>query len=334
MQPEKPSLEELLNKHHDGKATPEEELLLRKWVRQLNFPADQQVEDRIGQLMKHQIDRANGKGAPARIVRLMQPLRYIAAAILLILTCGGYYFISRYQPDTGNAAAIAGRVTVNFKRLLNNSGKIQEVRLADGSVVKLKSGSTLLWQVPFASDSRKVELTGKAFFNVAKNRHKPFVVFSGDITTTALGTSFWIEQQENNREIDVRLITGKVVIKKQSFHKIYTLAYLTPGQSLNYQVNTGLAKVRNQEKRIPSPNLLKAVQRELLVFDNTSLDEVFEKIQAYYQVNIEFNREEVSSMAFYGSYSETDDPERILKTIAIANNLVLKKDHQTFIISK
>ncbi|BFP39401.1 FecR family protein [Flavobacteriaceae bacterium GF1] len=91
-------------------------------------------------------------------------------------------------------------------------GQKLNVTLADGTKVVLNSGSTLCFPERFEGNSREVELMGEAFFEVVKNRNKPFVIRSGDITTTVLGTSFNINAYPDKEEVAVTLATGKVKI--------------------------------------------------------------------------------------------------------------------------
>ena len=91
-------------------------------------------------------------------------------------------------------------------------GQKLNMTLADGTKVVLNSGSTLCFPERFEGNSREVELMGEAFFDVVKNKDKPFMIRSGDITTTVLGTSFNINAYPDEEEVAVTLATGKVKI--------------------------------------------------------------------------------------------------------------------------
>lgn len=311
--------------------------MLQRWMRQLNLGDQLTISEEAGILMKEKIDGANGKRKSGSVIQFMQPMRYAAASILLVLTfAAGYFLLSdsdRKSPRTKDDRVVA-RTTVKFKRLINNSSSNYTIKLEDGSVIELSSGDRILYQSPFASDRRLVELSGRAFFTVAKNKHKPFIVLSGDITTTALGTSFWVDQHATRKQIEVRLVTGKVVVKQEIGSVAKTLAYLNPGQTLAYQENTGKAIVSETVRRSTPARRINNAQPELLIFENTELVQVFRRLQNVFKVKIEFTPDEVQSMSFYGTYSESDSVENILNTISRANGLTLTKENKTFIITK
>src|SRR5205085_10866254 len=74
----------------------------------------------------------------------------------------------------------------------NDSKKIMKVILQDNSVISLSPGAVIRYDVPFQNNRRDISLTGEALFNVAKDKTKPFTVYAGSLTTTALGTQFKI----------------------------------------------------------------------------------------------------------------------------------------------
>lgn len=339
MQPEKESLQKLIDKYLDGKCNPAEEQMLLKWIDHYNSESEVTVSTDIGIRLKQQIDKANGQ--QLRSIRWFNPTLYAAASVLLMIG----FLLAWYLPGYFKKENMQKRVptlsaSLHFKRVINKGTDTYTLQLQDGSVVKLSKGSELVWQVPFAAGSRKVELQGKAFFEVAKDKHHPFVVFSGNISTTALGTSFWVDKTVAKDQIQVKLITGKVMVKYHSGKSESPLAYLTPGQQLTYHVSTKKAliapikEVVKEKTDIDNHDILYTASSPQLIFNNTPLHEALNRLQSYYHVKIKYKSAEIQSMSFYGEFSEKDKVESILNTIASANDLSLKKVNNVFIISK
>ena len=113
--------------------------------------------------------------------------------------------------------------------------------LSDNSIVDLREGS-ILEVSPFDNDSRNIKLSGEAFFNVAKDATKPFVILTKDTRTEVLGTSFLIKETAQNTYIDLR--TGKVKFLSSAMDKELIL---TPGMKAVYngvEINS-LAQYQN-----------------------------------------------------------------------------------------
>lgn len=118
----------------------------------------------------------------------------------------------------------------------NPKGQKLTVFLADGSQVILNAGSKVSFTKPFHSNRRKVTLEGEAFFEVAKDSLRPFQVVSGELTTTALGTSFNIAAYPKDDRLQVSLISGKVKVDYQqpAAKQEPEVYYLVPGEQLAY----------------------------------------------------------------------------------------------------
>ena len=114
-------------------------------------------------------------------------------------------------------------------------------------------------------------------------------------------------------------------------------SFFWPFLELTYHLNSRRAVV----SRTAAPKKMKVKEESIhsnptpqLIFDNTPLSIVMERLQAFYHVKIEYNADDIQHMSFYGEYSNKDHIENILNTIAIANSLKIKQDHTTFTISK
>lgn len=111
-------------------------------------------------------------------------------------------------------------------------GQRQTISLPDGSIVILNSNSSLSLDAGFNKEKREVRLTGDAFFKVAKDSKRPFVVYSGNIATRALGTEFYVHgKNEATKAIQVDLLEGKVQMSDTQKNTTNDAIILLPGES-------------------------------------------------------------------------------------------------------
>lgn len=142
-----------------------------------------------------------GKPGPAKV------LLRIAAFVLLLVSAGYSFFF------LNNALKTPEYAEGSLVELTIAGGQRLSVELPDGSVVLLNASSTIKYPETFSDSLRVVELMGEAFFEVAKDPHKPFVVRTGTLTTRVLGTSFNVRYREGEDRITVALLSGKVRVQ-------------------------------------------------------------------------------------------------------------------------
>lgn len=115
--------------------------------------------------------------------------------------------------------------------------QIQHITLHDGSKVTLKANSTLRVAENFGESTREVYLTGAAVFDVAKDPQKPFLVYTENVVTRVLGTSFEIRDYQQEGDVSVSVRTGKVTVYKNKQVPQKALSeniILTPNQQAIY----------------------------------------------------------------------------------------------------
>ncbi len=159
-------------------------------------------------------------------------------------------------------------------------GVKSNLTLQDGSKVILNSGSSLRYIKNFEADQRILELVGEAYFEVSKETNRPFKVRTGQITTTALGTSFIIKAYQNE-EIDISLVTGlvKVEIENERYEKVN----LVPGEVLNINLeNQKLNKGQFDEEKSM------AWTRKTILFDHAPISEIIRVLENWYGIEIIF----------------------------------------------
>lgn len=213
----------------------------------------------------------------------------------------------------------------SFTTVIVPVGSVKIITLTDHSVVTLNSGSVFKYPATFASDNRKVFLIkGKGFFEIAKDKHRPFTVYSAKLSTTALGTSFAVENYKNYQLEKIRLYTGKVEIGSQQ--KGFTALRLTPGQQYSRVGDAGEKSVFDQ-----AGQLKPFTEDGTLEFDNTSLTTALAQVASYYNITLQFEKQDLKGFAISGKF-RNEPVKDVLKTLLFTHHLKFKKIPEGYVI--
>lgn len=203
--------------------------------------------------------------------RSLIPLFRIAAGIILISSIAGFLYISRQKAET---AELLMKMTS-----INNSGHdLKLLELKDGTKIWMNPGTTITFnEHSFGDTSRQVSIEGEAFFNVAHDKTKPFRVKAGQLTTTVLGTTFNVEAYDNEPEVRILLVTGRVRISTGQTHKT-----MHPGELLNYtrssnRMDVNTIDVSDKQEQLTSGKL---------VFENLPLADVLKRLERVFNVQL------------------------------------------------
>ena len=202
----------------------------------------------------------------------------IAAAVVILMSIGLFFFNEQKTVRSEDF------LEMTLMEKVNPSGQKSKVFLPDGSIVWLNSESSLTYEKEFNDSVRMVVLKGQAYFVVKKDSLKPFVVKSGSVSTTALGTEFDINAFDEEN-ILVALTRGKVNVVADNLPENEGSMILDPGEGFRYQSNSDLMvqKVSIDIEKVRS------WKDGLLALNNESLDETITKLQRWYGVEIIIN---------------------------------------------
>lgn len=268
---------ELLARYEKGLCTPSERELIEKWLDSPNFKRQNPFKDETERIMvKNALRQAVYSGAGISAKRGTQIhvsfLLKIAACILLIAIAGyGVFTYSNYRAEQ------------KYAKVETPSGReIKKVLLSDGSIVWLKPNSSLTYPENFrGKGERIVELKGEALFEVEKNPTQPFIVHSGELTTTVLGTSFNIKTI--GEQVEVVVLTGRVSLTSTVDQK--GVVVLPDERAIYNGLNKELAKV---EVPVDPPDAEAIVTGTgyVMVFNDTRMDEVIRRIEGKFNVKV------------------------------------------------
>jgi len=207
---------------------------------------------------------------------------YRIAASITILAAIGFVLFYFIQPGQTELTAMNDVVT--------------EV-LEDGSEVSINRNSTLTYSGKYNQDERNVTLEGDAFFDVARDENKPFIIKTSEVTIKVLGTSFYVDARHDSPEIKVIVNSGRVEVLSEQAERIE----LAAGESGTFNKRENrLVKVKNKDK-----NYL-AWKTKRMVFENTPLAEVVDVIQKTYSVNIQLSSTGIGECELTSTFNRLD----------------------------
>ena len=249
---------------------------------------------------------AVSKGKSIRVYSLR-----IAAAAAVLLAAGiGYYRFTRQAPPQQIVASAKERKTVT---------------LPDGSLVSLEPGSTLQYPQQFSGQTREVNLSGEAFFEVAHNEKQPFVIHSSLINTTVLATSFNIEARDA-KEARVVVVTGRVqVLAKGETASNEQAMIITANKSAVYNKATDQLEVKDATD---DARFYAQKRSGKFIYKGVPLEKVVNDLERYYNTTIETEKR-IRSCVFNGDFDGDDDLDKALTLIAISLNANIHKDSST-----
>lgn len=234
-------------------------------------------------------------------IRLNRPVKSIGqfsifirvAAVLLICVAAAFLFTKRVH-KINNTLAVAKNIAQNRYLLL-----------PDSSVVLLHPGSEITYN--FNGKVRSLNLVGEAYFDIKHDASKPFVIHTGQITTTVLGTAFNIKAYQGQK-VTVTVTRGKVSVSDGN-KKVR--AVLTPYELVEVDAqNNTLAK-----KQVASHTTIGWVKADMQ-FDELPFRDLANRLEQRYDVKINFTNRLLENCPVTGRFTGTESLQYVLNIIA------------------
>lgn len=196
---------------------------------------------------------------------------------------------------------------VAYNTLSTPKGGQYQIVLPDGTHVWINAASTLTYPTQFGDKDRTVELTGEAYFEVAKDHHKPFFVNTPNMYVAVLGTAFNVMDYPRARQAATTLVQGSVKVSNSSGNDL-----LKPGQqaSINEQ--------DNQLKVLDNVDLAQvtAWKNGFFQFDDVDLPTIMEQVARWYDIEVVYSGP-VSTDKYHGKISRNVPLSQLLKILEL-----------------
>ncbi|MCF4102214.1 FecR domain-containing protein [Gillisia sp. M10.2A] len=226
-----------------------------------------------------------------------------------------------YRPELAASSVVA------YNTLQVPYGKIFNVKLSDGSFIKLNAGSSLRYPVNFTGqDIRRVTLTGEAYFEVSEDKNHPFIVETQSLSIEVLGTSFNVNSYDEDKDIQVALASGSVKMYTET--DIDESIILKPNQKGSFNKSDNSLAVSSAEIWLHS-----AWINNRLILKQKTFSNIIKKLERKYGVSIQNNYSKLNNEVFTASF-DIETLEEVLATFAADTPFKYEISGKNIIISK
>lgn len=229
----------------------------------------------------------------------------VAAVVTIFLATGYYLFMGTQQASGGKSKEVV--MNEDWVIIESASGETLKIQLPDGSSVSLASNSSISYSKKWIAAKREVRLTGEAFFEVVKDHKRPFFVYSGDLVTRVLGTSFVVRALPKEESVEVKVRSGKVSVYEKSMSMSSGIQsnpneiILTPNHQLKYFKE----KRRWVTGLVEEPLPLRVIEESSeFVFDEAQLSSIITQIERDFLIQIVVEEEQIYTCTFTGDVSK------------------------------
>ncbi len=301
--------ERILKYFQNGLEANERLLLLREIEKNEELKkqfAEYQNMQALLNLSSHTEDKEEGKTGYQHFLKrirskkmhiwLVKTMKYAAAMLILI--------ISTYQLSVWHMShQLQDDLQAQTNTLYVPAGQRACITLQDGTIVWLNAQSTLIYPSHFYGKERIVSITGEAFFEVSKDKEKPFIVTAQDAKIRVLGTKFNVYSYPDTKQIKTSLIEGAV----QVFYKSKQVILRPNEESIAQDGKLTVGNIKN-------PDML-LWRNGIYSFNNERLVEIVRKLELYYDVTINIANPKLQDICYTCKFRQRDGIKKILYTI-------------------
>lgn len=279
---------ELLEKYLNGECTEAEKELVEAWYASLegearyldHLPDAEQDEIRQETFGNIRRELHIEQEEPARAF----PWRWltgIAASVLIVL---GIYVATQFKnaPAPTISQQLEKRPATELVRFENTGERIIIHHLPDKSSVAMRPHAVVTYPAAFDSDKRLVTFSGEGFFDIQKDKSRPFYIQSGEMVIKVLGTSFNVKAASDQKVFQVDVVTGTVEVSTYAQSSQSQQVILKPQQQALFELDS---------KKLISKTILTQPKKEIyepvtIVFEETPLNQVIEQLEKRFNVSI------------------------------------------------
>jgi ferric-dicitrate binding protein FerR (iron transport regulator) len=289
--------------------------LMEKYWKNMGKPQEKEMPDvdKAWSTLYNRLEEDQLIGTAERKSELINVFLRVAAVIIVLvsLTFTGKYIISggKYGQLTTISTSIGEK-----NRIVN---------LPDGSEIYLNRNSSLEYPEKFRKNSRKVKLSGEAFFDISPDSNRPFIIDAGKAKVQVVGTSFNIITSNQSDEVEVFVKTGKVILMSNDGDRSIAL---DPGFK---GVINGILPSKSLND---DPNYLSWNTGEM-IYDGTILDKVFYDLQRVHNINVEVTDDSILDETL-STVFDNDSPDTIIRLICTAFSLKFEKKDEVYYLSR
>lgn len=318
---------EIIDRYHLGVCTPEEQYRVEEWLAsdevEMSFPEHADL---------NALKQKSWKKLSSRYPQIVQPAdsptfklsnyfrvwQLVACMVLLMGTTLGYYYLNHGSENSISQVLV-------YKELKTLKGQKLNVTLSDGTVVWLNSESSLRFPIRFKGELRELKFTGEAYFSVAKDPSKPFIIHTAKTKIQVLGTKFNLRAMASENTTSVVVAEGKVKFTGGSDKQQLILTANKRG----ILETTSTSQMMKTEAVYAGKYM--AWKNNELVLDNQTLEEAALTLERWYNVKIKISDQKLREERYTGSFSNPS-LKQVLRSMGFAVKFRYKQQGKIFIL--
>ena len=218
-----------------------------------------------------------------------------------------------------------GQKSINYSKSESTSDKViyntmktlkgmeYPLTLSDGTKVFLNAESKIKYPVAFKGNLREVEISGEVYFDVAKDKSKPFIVRTGNMSLEVLGTSFNVKAYNDEKEIATTLVDGKVKVMAKGKNVI-----LTPGEQAVFTNNSLSVKEVDV-------SLHTSWTKGKFIFRNERIEDIMKSLKRWYDFEVYYHDEEAKNIRLGSSFNRYEDINPVIEMMKKTDLFIIKQ---------
>lgn len=305
----------ILHRYFENNCNHKEEEMIRQWLNE--DPNNWSLFIKERKIFDSMLLLGNKKKIKPNLANRFRKTAYelLKIACIVIFTIGIFYIIQMQTEEN-----------INLQAISVPEGQRLNLILPDGTEVWLNACSTIEYPTKFGKKKRQVSINGEAFFKVAKNEKKPFIVETQNCFMEVLGTEFNVDAYSNNQHIEISLLEGSLLVKP--YNDTESLI-LIPDQKVTVDKN-GNCKVTPIYDYDPYK-----WRDGLICFQSESFESIMKTFENQFGMSISINNTSILNNEFTGKFRQTDGLEYALKILQKNVNFKyeINKNTQSVIIN-
>lgn len=309
--------QEILHRFFEGTASFEQEEAVRQWMEyspenRKAFFKERKLFDAMVLLGDGNEVKEKRRRTAIRFSSLRTEILKIAA--IVVFTLGATFLFQQMNSE---------EELVEMQTISVPVGQRINLTLPDGTNVWLNARTTLKYPAVFSKNARQVILDGEAYFDVAKNKKKPFRIHTDKCDLEVLGTKFNVEAYSGRDEFETTLMEGKVKVVA-AVDPMHTLVLAPDSKAF---LEDGKLKVKPVDDYNPY-----RWKEGLICFKNETFRSIMNDFEKYYGVSIQVENKKILKYYFTGKFRQTDGIDYALRVLQKDIRFVYHRDDENQII--
>lgn len=297
---------DILYRFFDGNTTIDEEQQIRQWLAQSKENKSIFMQERLAYDTSLFVPSSSNENKIISKSKISPWIISNAVAVALLLIISSLYIINTNTKSN------------QYNTILVPPGQRINLILADQTNVWLNANTKFEYPSQFSRKNRTVHLDGEAYFDVAQNKKKPFIVKTSTADVEVTGTKFNVEAYSRTNKFETSLFEGGVDIYIDN-EKLTSLKPNEKGLLINNDIN--IEQITDTDEYL--------WRRGLIAFNNKSLEEILLALEKYFDIDIKMDSSKLPTHTYSGKFRQADGVDYALRVLQRSINFSYERDDDT-----